>query len=68
MGDERVSVKGVLLHGGRVLLLSNRRGEWDLPGGQPDPGELSVRAGPLAESKRPAGSLRRAFRSFKRRG
>jgi 8-oxo-dGTP pyrophosphatase MutT (NUDIX family) len=34
-----VSIKGVLIHGGRVLLLLNERGEWDLPGGRPDPGE-----------------------------
>ena len=34
-----VSVKGVLVHDGRVLLLLNERGEWDLPGGRPDPGE-----------------------------
>ncbi len=34
-----VSVKGVLIHRGRVLLLLNERGEWDLPGGRPDPGE-----------------------------
>jgi 8-oxo-dGTP pyrophosphatase MutT (NUDIX family) len=34
-----VSVKGVLVHEGRVLLLRNERGEWDLPGGRPDPGE-----------------------------
>jgi len=34
-----LSVKGVLVHAGRVLLLLNERGEWDLPGGRPDPGE-----------------------------
>ncbi len=34
-----VSVKGVLIHNGRVLLLMNERDEWDLPGGRPDPGE-----------------------------
>jgi 8-oxo-dGTP pyrophosphatase MutT (NUDIX family) len=34
-----ISVKGVLIHAGRVLLLRNERGEWDLPGGRPDPGE-----------------------------
>ncbi len=34
-----LSIKGVLLHDGRVLLLLNERGEWDLPGGRPDPGE-----------------------------
>ena len=33
------SIKGVLIHEGRVLLLLNERGEWDLPGGRPDPGE-----------------------------
>ena len=33
------SVKGVLVHEGRVLLLLNERDEWDLPGGRPDPGE-----------------------------
>jgi 8-oxo-dGTP diphosphatase len=39
MSVHPVSVKGVLLHQGRVLLLLNERGEWDLPGGRPDPGE-----------------------------
>ncbi len=34
-----VSVKGVLIHDRRVLLLLNERNEWDLPGGRPDPGE-----------------------------
>ncbi len=34
-----LSIKGVVLHRGRVLLLVNERGEWDLPGGRPDPGE-----------------------------
>ena len=34
-----ISVKGVLIHQGRVLLLRNERDEWDLPGGRPDPGE-----------------------------
>jgi 8-oxo-dGTP pyrophosphatase MutT (NUDIX family) len=33
------SIKGVLIHDGRVLLLLNERGEWDLPGGRPEPGE-----------------------------
>lgn len=28
-----------MLHRGRVLLLANERGEWDLPGGRPDAGE-----------------------------
>ena len=39
MSDIPVSVKGVLIHDGCVLLLRNERGEWDLPGGRPDPGE-----------------------------
>ncbi|MBV8393930.1 MAG: NUDIX hydrolase [Alphaproteobacteria bacterium] len=34
-----ISVKGVLLHRDRVLLLRNERDEWDLPGGRPDAGE-----------------------------
>lgn len=32
-------MKGVVIRQGRVLLLLNERGEWDLPGGRPDPGE-----------------------------
>jgi len=39
-----VSVKGVLVHEGRVLLLLNERDEWDLPGGRPDPGETFPQA------------------------
>ena len=39
MSAHPVSVKAVLIHEGRVLLLLNERGEWDLPGGRPDPGE-----------------------------
>jgi 8-oxo-dGTP diphosphatase len=34
-----ISVKGVVVHRDRVLLLLNERDEWDLPGGRPDPGE-----------------------------
>jgi 8-oxo-dGTP pyrophosphatase MutT (NUDIX family) len=33
------SVKAVLIDRDSVLLLLNERGEWDLPGGRPDPGE-----------------------------
>jgi 8-oxo-dGTP pyrophosphatase MutT (NUDIX family) len=33
------SVKGVVIHQGRVLLLLNGRREWELPGGRPEPGE-----------------------------
>ena len=39
MSTHPISVKGVLIHQARVLLLLNERGEWDLPGGRPDPGE-----------------------------
>jgi len=39
MSAPPVSVKGVLIHDGGVLLLLNERGEWDLPGGRPDSGE-----------------------------
>lgn len=34
-----VSVKGVVLSGGRVVLLRNERREWELPGGKLEPGE-----------------------------
>lgn len=34
-----ISAKGVVLCRGRALLLRNARGEWDLPGGRPEPGE-----------------------------
>jgi 8-oxo-dGTP diphosphatase len=37
--DYPTSIKGVVLHRGRVLLLLNERDEWDLPGGRPDQGE-----------------------------
>ena len=37
--DHPVSVKGVLLLDGRVVLLKNERNEWELPGGRIDPGE-----------------------------
>ena len=37
--DYPTSIKGVVLHQGRVLLLLNERDEWDLPGGRPDAGE-----------------------------
>jgi 8-oxo-dGTP pyrophosphatase MutT (NUDIX family) len=38
-GEFPTSIKGVLIHDAAVLLLLNERGEWDLPGGRPDPGE-----------------------------
>ena len=34
-----ISIKGVLIEDGRVLLLENEREEWELPGGRPEPGE-----------------------------
>ncbi|MBI4573327.1 MAG: NUDIX hydrolase [candidate division NC10 bacterium] len=34
-----ISAKGVLIRRGRVLLLKNERGEWELPGGRLDEGE-----------------------------
>ena len=34
-----VSIKGVLVIGGKVVLLKNEREEWELPGGKLDPGE-----------------------------
>jgi 8-oxo-dGTP pyrophosphatase MutT (NUDIX family) len=37
-----VSVKGVLMRSGRVLLLRNERGEWELPGGKLEAGEDPV--------------------------
>jgi 8-oxo-dGTP diphosphatase len=39
MSEPPVSVKGVVIRDGCVLLLANERGEWDLPGGRPDHGE-----------------------------
>ncbi len=39
MSSPPISVKAVLVHRACVLLLLNERGEWDLPGGRPDPGE-----------------------------
>ncbi|GHE39861.1 NUDIX hydrolase [Streptosporangium violaceochromogenes] len=34
-----VSIKGVIVRDGRVLLLRNERDEWELPGGKLEPGE-----------------------------
>ena len=34
-----VSVKGVVLHDGHVVLVGNPRGEWELPGGKLELGE-----------------------------
>jgi 8-oxo-dGTP pyrophosphatase MutT (NUDIX family) len=49
-----ISVKGVLIDRGRVLLLLNERDEWDLPGGRPDPGE-SHRAALVREMREETG-------------
>ena len=48
------SIKGVVIHDGCVLLLLNERGEWDLPGGRPDPGE-DHRAALVREVREEAG-------------
>jgi 8-oxo-dGTP pyrophosphatase MutT (NUDIX family) len=37
-----ISIKGVLIEDGKVVLLENERGEWELPGGRPEPGEDPV--------------------------
>ena len=34
-----VSIKGVILHCGQVILLRNERAEWEVPGGRLEPGE-----------------------------
>ncbi|MBX9946214.1 MAG: NUDIX hydrolase [Reyranella sp.] len=39
MSGPPISVKAVLIHERRVLLLLNERDEWDLPGGRPEAGE-----------------------------
>lgn len=39
MNAPPLSVKAVVLHQGRVLLLVNERNEWDLPGGRPEASE-----------------------------
>jgi len=59
-----VSVKGALLHERGVVLVENRRNEWELPGGKLEPGEtleacvareiaeelaLDVRVGPVVD-------------------
>ncbi|TAJ39050.1 MAG: NUDIX hydrolase [Reyranella sp.] len=49
-----LSIKGVVIDDGRVLLLLNERGEWDLPGGRPDPGE-DHRAALVREVREEAG-------------
>jgi 8-oxo-dGTP diphosphatase len=54
MSSYPLSIKGVLIHDGRILLLLNERGEWDLPGGRPDPGE-DHRAALVREVREEAG-------------
>jgi 8-oxo-dGTP pyrophosphatase MutT (NUDIX family) len=38
-----VSVKGIVIRSGSVVLVKNRRGEWELPGGKLEPGEAPER-------------------------
>ena len=54
MTPSPISIKGVVIHDGCVLLLLNERGEWDLPGGRPDPGE-DHRAALIREVREEAG-------------
>jgi 8-oxo-dGTP diphosphatase len=56
MSAPPISVKGVLIHQDRVLLLLNERDEWDLPGGRPDPGE-DHRAALMREVREETGLL-----------
>jgi 8-oxo-dGTP pyrophosphatase MutT (NUDIX family) len=50
-----VSVKGVAVQDGRVLLLENEWVEWELPGGKLELGETRLTAWSARSSKRPAG-------------
>jgi 8-oxo-dGTP diphosphatase len=54
MSGPPLSIKGVVIHDACVLLLLNERGEWDLPGGRPDPGE-DHRAALVREVREEAG-------------
>ena len=42
--DTPVSVKGVLVLDGKVVLVKNPRDEWELPGGRPDADEVHTAA------------------------
>ncbi len=55
--DDRwpVSVKGVLGWGGRVVVLRNERGEWELPGGRLDAADMSPEAALRREMKEELG-------------
>ena len=44
MNSFSVSVKGVVVRDGRVLLLHNERDEWELPGGRLEIGETPVQS------------------------
>lgn len=50
-----VSVKGVTVQAGKVLLLENERAEWELPGGKLELGEDPLTAWSARSARRPAG-------------
>ena len=61
-----VSIKGVLLLDGRVVLVKNPRDEWELPGGRADAGEEHAQtlAREFAEELAVAISVREAIDSY----